>query len=83
MAEFAEGKVERLGDDENLIDQGLIDSVSILELIAFIEREFSVTLPVDEVVPEKLPQHPCTLDADREQAAIARQSLRWTPSRQS
>jgi acyl carrier protein len=52
MAEFAEGKVERLGDDENLIDQGLIDSVSILELIAFIEREFSVTLPVDEVVPE-------------------------------
>ena len=52
MAEFADGKLETLADDENLIDQGLIDSVSILELIAFIEGEFSVTLPVDEVVPE-------------------------------
>jgi acyl carrier protein len=52
IAEFADGAVERLGEDENLIDQGLVDSISILELLAFIDREFGVALPVDEVVPE-------------------------------
>ena len=35
-----------------LLDEGLIDSVGIFELVAFIERDFGVSVQDEEIVPE-------------------------------
>lgn len=43
-----------LGNDEPLLGPGLLDSVAILRLVAWLEEEFGVQLLDDEVVPENL-----------------------------
>ena len=48
------------GDDEGLesntsfLDEGIVDSTGILELIEFISEEFSMTVEDDELIPENL-----------------------------
>lgn len=41
-----------LSADESLIESGIIDSLGILRLVAFIEENFSVVLDDIDVVPE-------------------------------
>ena len=45
---------EDLADTESLLDAGLIDSTGILELVAFIETEFSIQMADTDIVPENL-----------------------------
>jgi D-alanine--poly(phosphoribitol) ligase subunit 2 len=42
---------ESFGDDEDLLEAGL-DSMGIMRLIMFAEREFGVTLPDTEIEPD-------------------------------
>ncbi len=35
-----------------LIDDGILDSLDIVSLVAQIDEEFGVTLPAEEIVPE-------------------------------
>lgn len=41
-----------VGDDENLLLSGLVDSLGVFTLIAFLEKTFGLTIPLDEVVLE-------------------------------
>jgi acyl carrier protein len=41
-----------IGDDTKLIESGVLDSLSILKLVMFIEERFGVKVGADEVVPE-------------------------------
>ena len=41
-----------LDPDESLISSGVLDSLALLRLIAFIEEQFGVTVEDDEVVPD-------------------------------
>lgn len=43
---------ESLGADENLLEQGIIDSLGIMKLIIFIEKAFGIKVPDEDVVPE-------------------------------
>jgi acyl carrier protein len=43
-----------LGDDDLLLGPGLLDSVAVLRLVAWIEEEFGVHVLSDDVVPENL-----------------------------
>ncbi|MHB8877709.1 MAG: acyl carrier protein [Myxococcaceae bacterium] len=43
-----------LSDEASLLDQGIVDSTGVLELVAFLESEFGVTMADDEIVPENL-----------------------------
>ena len=43
-----------IDDGESLIDAGLIDSTGVLELVAFLEGEFSLRMADAEIVPENL-----------------------------
>jgi acyl carrier protein len=36
----------------DLIDQGVLDSLEILRLVAFLEERFRITVPVEEFVPQ-------------------------------
>lgn len=43
-----------LDDEASLIDSGIVDSTGVLELIAFLESEFGVSIADAEVTPENL-----------------------------
>ena len=38
-----------LADDDRLLDRGVIDSMSIVEMISFVEREFGVNAMEEEI----------------------------------
>lgn len=43
-----------IDDRESLIESGLIDSTSILELVSFLEAEFKIDIDDQDIVPENL-----------------------------
>jgi acyl carrier protein len=43
-----------LTDAESLLEAGVIDSTGVLELVAFLEREFGLAVDDAEIVPENL-----------------------------
>ena len=46
--------VDAIGDNDSLLEQGVIDSMGVLELITFLEERFGVRIADDEMVPENL-----------------------------
>lgn len=45
---------DELGNDDSLLDAGLVDSTGILELIAFLEREYDISIQDEELIPDNL-----------------------------
>ncbi|WP_456406404.1 acyl carrier protein [Thiolapillus sp.] len=43
-----------LNNDDSFLDQGILDSTGILEIIFFIEDEFGIKIKDDEMVPDNL-----------------------------
>lgn len=43
-----------LDDDQSLLDSGVIDSTGVLEVIAFLEQTFGISIADEEIVPENL-----------------------------
>ena len=43
-----------IGDDDALVDSGLIDSLAVLEIVAFLESEFSLSFRDSGVDPARL-----------------------------
>ncbi len=43
-----------LNNDDSFLDQGILDSTGILEIIFFIEDEFGIKIRDEEMVPENL-----------------------------
>ena len=43
-----------LADDASLLDNGVIDSTGVLELIGFLQDDLGVTVADDEMVPANL-----------------------------
>jgi acyl carrier protein len=42
----------QLGNDDSLLEKGIIDSTGILEVIMFLESQFGVTVKDSEMLPE-------------------------------
>lgn len=40
-------------DRDSLVESGIIDSLGIMKLVSFIERELGVKIPDDELLPER------------------------------
>lgn len=51
---FLYGQDKGFKDDSSFLDEGIIDSTGILELVNFIEEEYSVTVDDEELLPENL-----------------------------
>jgi acyl carrier protein len=49
---FLFGDGAKLADDTPLFEKGIIDSTGVLELVAFIEENFKVTVSDDELVQD-------------------------------
>ncbi len=43
-----------LKNDDSFLEQGIIDSTGVLELVEWLEDEFSIQIEDDELVPENL-----------------------------
>jgi len=41
-----------LEDDTMLFESGILDSLSLLKLVLFLEKQFGVTVPAEELVPD-------------------------------
>ena len=42
----------KLSDDENLLTSGVLDSLTMLDLVGFIEERFGTPVNEDEMMPE-------------------------------
>jgi acyl carrier protein len=45
------GRAE-IADDEDLIDTGVVNSLGIFQLVAFLEERFQITIGDEEITPE-------------------------------
>jgi acyl carrier protein len=52
ILELGSVEKETIDPDEDLLEQGLIDSLAIVQIIAYIEDSFGVSLGPNDVVPE-------------------------------
>lgn len=46
------GRVTNLGKDDDLLDSGILNSLGILQLVAFIDERFGFQVPDEDVVYE-------------------------------
>ena len=45
---------DKITDDASLMDNGIVDSTGVLELVAFLEETWSIAVEDEELVPENL-----------------------------
>lgn len=43
-----------ISDDQSLLESGVIDSTGVLELIAFLESTYGISIADEEIVPDNL-----------------------------
>jgi len=48
------GDEESLRDDASLLEEGIMDSTGVLDLVMFIEETFGIEVKDEELVPENL-----------------------------
>ena len=52
IRQFSQGRTRALGDDDPLLESGIVDSLGVLDLVQFIETEFKVSVADEDLVPE-------------------------------
>lgn len=45
---------EDLGNDDSFLEQGVIDSTGVLELVEWLEDSFNISVDDEELIPENL-----------------------------
>ena len=51
---FLFGEEVAFSDDDSFLEQGIIDSTGVLELVAFLEEQYGMTIADEELVPDNL-----------------------------
>jgi acyl carrier protein len=52
-SELLQGNGESvIGDDDQLIESGIIDSLGVMTMLLFLEEQFSLQIPGEDLVPE-------------------------------
>ena len=51
---FLFGDENGLKDNDSFLEEGVIDSTGVLELVAFLEAGFGIIVEDDELIPENL-----------------------------
>ena len=51
---FLFGEANGLKEDTSFLEEGIIDSTGILELVTYLEDELSITVEDEELIPENL-----------------------------
>jgi acyl carrier protein len=51
---FLFGNDDGMTDDSSFLEEGIIDSTGVLELVSYLEEEFNINIQDDELIPENL-----------------------------
>ena len=51
---FLFGEESDLNDDTSFLEEGIIDSTGVLELIEFLEEDFEIEIDDEDMIPENL-----------------------------
>lgn len=49
-----ESQANEISEDLNLIDSGIVDSLGLLRIVAFLEEELQVVIEPEAMIPENL-----------------------------
>jgi acyl carrier protein len=49
---FPSARKHPLTEDDHLLANGIVDSLGVLDLVAYLEREFNIAVGDDDLVPE-------------------------------
>ena len=49
---FPVARKRQVADDTSLLETGIVDSIGVLEVVAFVEQSFAITVSDDDLVPE-------------------------------
>jgi acyl carrier protein len=52
-------QVDEMGFDESFLENGVVDSTGILELVFFVEDKFGIQIDTSEVLPENFDSVNC------------------------
>jgi acyl carrier protein len=52
QARFASGMAQPIGYDDDLLMSGVLDSLNVMSLLAFIQQRFDIKIPAEDVVYE-------------------------------
>ncbi|MDD4957265.1 MAG: acyl carrier protein [Candidatus Omnitrophica bacterium] len=44
--------IKRISDDDSFLKLGIVDSIGVIELVAFIQKAYGVKVEVAEILPE-------------------------------
>jgi acyl carrier protein len=51
---FLFGRQNGLTDNESLLEQGVIDSIGLLELISFLQKQYGIKVADEDLIPANL-----------------------------
>ncbi len=51
---FLFGEANGMQDDTSFLEEGIIDSTGILELVTYLEDEYAISVEDEELIPENL-----------------------------
>ncbi len=49
---FPLARKRQLGEEDSLLEAGIVDSIGILEIVAFVEQVFAIRVTDEDLVPE-------------------------------
>jgi len=52
LQKFPLARRRNVSDSDNLLESGIIDSLGVLELVTFMQQEFSVAIADEDLTPE-------------------------------
>jgi acyl carrier protein len=52
LNQFPAARKRGVADSDSLLEQGIVDSMGVLEIVTFIESEFDITLTDDELMSD-------------------------------
>lgn len=59
LQKFPLARKRRVADGDNLLESGIVDSLGVLELVTFMQQEFSVTVNDEDLTPENFQNIEC------------------------
>jgi acyl carrier protein len=54
VANYLLGREDGFSNDASFMDEGIIDSTGILELVSHLEEAYGIVIPEDELIPDNL-----------------------------
>lgn len=52
VGHFPSARKQRLGDDDQLLANGILDSLGVLDLVGYLEQEFGISVADEDLVPD-------------------------------